>query len=117
MKNILLIEDEAHISEVVKMILEDEGYAVSIWCDATHFETRLKKSHADLVLLDLNIGGFNGKIICEYIKGNIDLKNVPVIIMSANNNIKQIKEECGAEDLMLKPFDLDTLINKVKAYA
>jgi len=117
MKKILLIEDEADISEVVKLILEDEGYAVSVLGDADHFETKLRESNADLVLLDLNIGGFNGKIICEYMKNDTVLKSIPVILMSANINIKQIKEECGAEDLIMKPFDLNFLISKVEEYA
>jgi len=117
MKNILVIEDECDIMALVTIILEGEGYKVSIMSSAVHYETRVRAAHADLVLLDLNIAGFNGKIICDYIKGQNDLKSIPVIIMSANSNAKQVKEECGAVDVIYKPFDLNNFIGTVRHYA
>ncbi len=117
MKNILVIEDENDIMAVVTLILENEGYKVSTMSNADHYKTKLREAHADLVLLDLNIGGFNGRIICEYIKAHDDLKSIPVILMSANINAQQIKEECGAEDLIRKPFDLNYFIGTVKRFA
>jgi DNA-binding response OmpR family regulator len=117
MKNILVIEDENDIMAIVTLILEDEGYSVSTMSSALHYETRVRAAHADLVLLDLNIAGFNGKIICEYIKGQNDLKSIPVIIMSANLNAKQVKEECGAQGVIHKPFDLNNFIGTVRHYA
>jgi len=117
MKKILWIEDEANVTGLVKVILEHEGYRVSTLRDASNFKTQLKESHADLVLLDLNIGEFNGTVICEYIKSRSDLNNLLIILIAASNDIKQIEKECGAECLIIKPFDLYTLIGTVKAYA
>jgi len=117
MKNILVIEDEYDIMAIVTLILEEEGYHVSAMNSANHYKTRVRAAHADLVLLDLNIAGFNGKIICDYIKGQNDLKSIPVIIMSANLNANQVKEECGAEDVINKPFDLNNFIGTIRHYA
>jgi DNA-binding response OmpR family regulator len=116
MKKILVIEDEPDIVAIVKIVLEEQGYIVSTLPDPTEFKTALRESKADLVLLDLNIAGFDGKIICEYIKGQDDLKNIPVIFMSANDNVKEVKEACGAEDVIQKPFDLNRLVDIVKSY-
>jgi len=116
MKKILVIEDEPDIVAIVKIVLEEEGYMVSTLPDPTEFKTVLRESKADLVLLDLNIAGFDGKIICEYIKGQDDLKNIPIIFMSANINIKEAKEQCGADDFVPKPFDLDRLVGAIKLY-
>ncbi len=107
MKNILVIEDEYDIVALLVIILENEGYKVSTISDATGYETKLREAHADLVLLDLNIGGVNGKLICDYIKTHDDLKSIPVILMSANVDAGRVKEECGAEELISKPFDLN----------
>ncbi len=84
--------------------------------DAAGYETRIRDAHADLVLLDLNIAGFDGNIICEYIKAQTDLKCIPVIIMSGNLNAQQIKDDCGADDIISKPFDLDAFVGMVKRY-
>ena len=117
MKNILVIEDEYDIVALLTIILENEGYKVSAMSNVAHYETKLHEAHPDLVLLDLNIGGFNGKAICDYIKTHTDLKSIPVILMSANVDAQKIKEECGAEDLISKPFDLNDFIGTVKRFA
>ncbi len=51
MKNILVIEDEADIMMLVKMVLESEGYKVSEMSDAAGYETKIREAHANLVLL------------------------------------------------------------------
>jgi DNA-binding response OmpR family regulator len=117
MKRILVIEDGPLILGLVKEILENEGYLVSTMCEASHYKPELNRIHPDLVLLDLNIAGFDGEIICEYIKGHSGLKDIPIILMSANPNIQQVREHCGAEDYIKKPFSLNSFIDKVHAYA
>jgi len=116
-KKVLIFEDEPDILGVVTIILENEGYKVVGSLTADDYKYRVNETHADLVLLDLNIGGFNGKAICDYMKHDRELKNTPIVLMSANINIAQVKKECGADDMIKKPFDLFNLINIVKAYA
>ena len=69
------------------------------------------------MLLDLNIAGFDGQVICDYIKKQSDLKHIPVILMSANPDIAQVREECGAEDFIRKPFDISYFVEMVHSYA
>ncbi|HEX3385489.1 MAG TPA: response regulator [Mucilaginibacter sp.] len=116
MKKVLIIEDEQDIVDIATMILEDEGYEVSSHCEYADFETKVNDSHADLVLLDLNLDGYHGKDICKYIKSNDHLKDTSVILMSANRDIAAIKEEAGADGYITKPFDLVDFINIVKTF-
>jgi DNA-binding response OmpR family regulator len=116
MKRIVVIEDEPNISELVRIILEAEGHQVITFNDAALYQSRLQSSHPDLVLLDLNIAGFDGQVICDYIKKQSDLKHIPVILMSANQNITEVKKDCGAEDFINKPFDVYHFLQKVNAY-
>lgn len=116
MKKVLVIEDELDIIAIVTIILENEGYSVTSLTDAVDYESNVIKSKADLVLLDLNLAGFNGKHICSYIKNSDDLKHTPVILMSANTNIDQIMIECGADNLIRKPFDINELVATVDSY-
>lgn len=115
-KRVLVIEDEPVIAEMVNIILQADGYKVISLNDYYNFKPKLRAAKADLVLLDLNLAGFSGRDICEYIKSQSDLKHIPVILLSANINIEKIKEECGADDLIKKPFDLDHFIDKVHTY-
>ncbi|MDB5025129.1 MAG: response regulator [Mucilaginibacter sp.] len=115
-KRVLVIEDEPVIAEMVNIILQADGYKVISLSDFGNFKVKVRASHADVVLLDINLAGFNGRDICEYIKSQSDLKHIPVIILSANNAIQKIQEESGADDFIKKPFDLDYFINKIHSY-
>ncbi len=114
MKKILIIEDEQDIVDVVTFILEDEGYQVSSITEFKGFERKVEDSHADLVLLDLNLNGYHGKEICKYIKGNDRLKLTSVVLMSANRDMQLVKEEAGADACICKPFDIDDFVQVIK---
>ena len=116
MKRILIIEDEQDIVDLATLILEDEGYEVCSFMEFKNYESKVNDSHADLVLLDLNLQGYHGKDICKYIKGNEHLKQTSVVLMSANRDIKEIKEEAGADGYISKPFDLTDFISTVRSY-
>jgi two-component system cell cycle response regulator DivK len=116
MKRILIIEDEQDIVDIATMILEDEGYEVSSLSEFGNFQNQVQDSHADLVLLDLNLQGYHGRDICKYIKNNQQLKQTSVVLMSANRDIQAIKEEAGADGYISKPFDLMDFISTVKLH-
>src|ERR1700737_946872 len=97
MKKVLIIEDEQDIIDIATIILEDEGYEVSSFSDFIGYENKVNDSHADLVLLDLNLQGYHGKNICKYIKSQDHLKQTSVVLMSADRDIKSVKEESGAD--------------------
>jgi DNA-binding response OmpR family regulator len=116
MKKVLIIEDEQDIIDIATIILEDEGYEVFSFSDFIGYENKVNDCHADLVLLDLNLHGYHGKDICKYIKGQDHLKQTSVVLMSANKDIKSVKEESGADGYICKPFDLTDFIETVKMY-
>ena len=116
MKKILIIEDETDIIDMATMILEDEGYEVSSISEYPNFENKVAECKADLVLLDLNLRGYHGKDICKYIKASDSLKQTAVVLMSANRDIKAVKEESGADAYIRKPFDLYDFIGTIRAH-
>jgi DNA-binding response OmpR family regulator len=111
-KRILIVEDDPDISEVSKLILQDEGYDVNTCPSGSAVHKKLE-FHPDLILLDINLPGLSGEKICQYLKSQIGLKQIPVILMSANMDIRQLADECGADGIVKKPFDLATLKNMV----
>jgi DNA-binding response OmpR family regulator len=115
-KNVLVIEDEPVIAEMISIILEIQGLNVISLADTGLARRKLQDKEVDLVLLDLNLGGEDGETFCDYIKGQDDLKHIPVILVSANMDIERVKERCGADDLIKKPFDLDQFMRTVGQY-
>lgn len=114
-KRILIIEDDASISEVVAIILEQEKYRVEKYSDDS-FMAGLEQDMPGLILLDMLLSGINGKHICLQLKHHHVFRHIPVIIMSANRDIQMHAEEACADDYLSKPFDMDRLISMVDKF-
>lgn len=111
--NLLLVEDEEHLRETLKLNLELEGYevtAVSTGIDALQV---IKKEYFDLLILDIMLPEMDGITVCE----NIRLQNneVPILFLSARNTgldrIEGLKK--GGDDYMTKPFNLEELLLRI----
>lgn len=116
-KKVLVIEDEPVIAEMMSILLEVEGFKVISLADTTRARKKLHDQDVGLVMLDLALKGERGESMCVYIKGQADLKHIPVILVSGNNDLERIKKDCGADDHIAKPFELDQFMNKVRLYA
>lgn len=117
-RNVLVIEDEPIIGEMMSIMLEIEGYRVISLDDTGLARRKLHDKEVDMVMLDLNLkGNENGQSMCAYIKGHDDLKHIPVILVSANSDLEAIMVECGANDMIAKPFDMNHFISKVRSHA
>ena len=116
-KKVLVIEDEPIIAEMICIMLEAEGLKVISLANMVTATPKLHNDEIGLVLLDLSLKGEDGRSICEYIKGQADLKNIPVVLVSANSDLERIATECGANDYVAKPFDLNHFTRKVRQYA
>ncbi|HEY5527345.1 MAG TPA: response regulator, partial [Candidatus Anoxymicrobiaceae bacterium] len=114
MKNILIIEDEIPLAEALKYTLGKEGYSVEIAHDGAEGFERFARDRADLVLLDLMLPSMDGLEICRRIR--LD-SSVPIIMLTAkDSDVDEILGlEMGADDYVTKPFNMRTLITRVKA--
>ena len=115
-KRILIADDNAGIVEAVKMMLEDEGYTVDTALSSTEVKHLCENLPAVLVL-DIWMAGEDGRDLCKYLKGREMTRHVPIILFSASRDVQQIAQEVGADDFLLKPFDIDELLNKVGRFA
>ena len=82
-KRILLIEDEEDIAALIKLQAELSGYKLHVEVDGINGYRAIEREKPDLVLLDIMLPGENGLDVCRRIKSNPDLKNIPIIIVSA----------------------------------
>ncbi len=107
-KKILVIDDDDDIQELVRYILTKEGYEIiSLKEEPVIGEIILLQP--DLILLDLRMAGMGGLHICKLLKANEKTLKIPVIIFSADILLQQSMEECGADGMLAKPFDIQDL--------
>ena len=116
-QQILIAEDDRAILDVVKLLLEDEGYDIIISESESSVYENLAKHHPVLILLDIWLGGNDGGKIARQLKSQSRTKHIPVIMMSANNETEKITRASGADDFLLKPFNIDDLLQVVKKYS
>lgn len=111
----MVADDDQGILSVIKLILEDEGYEVTV---TSNGETVKKVTDMlpDVLLLDIWMSGHDGQEICRFLKSNEHTKKIPIILFSANKDTAQKAKECGADDFLAKPFDIDVLLAKVQQF-
>lgn len=111
---ILVVDDDKHISEVVKLYLEKEGYEVFVAEDGAEGVNKFKAVQPKLVVLDIMLPVMDGMQVCNEIR-RID--NTPIIMLSAKGEVfdKVLLLELGADDYMVKPFEPKELIARIKA--
>jgi CheY-like chemotaxis protein len=116
MAKILVAEDEADIRELVSFLLRFAGHEVLAATNGEDAVLTAFREIPDLVLLDVRMPRMTGYDACRMIRANPDLKNVPVIFLSAKGQESEVRAgmAAGAEEYLLKPFSPMDLANKVK---
>lgn len=112
---LLLVEDDIMIGESVLDLLRGEGYAVDWVKDGAMADTALLGGHYDLVLLDLGLPRKDGLDVLRDLRHRRD--RVPVLIATARDSVQQRISglDAGADDYVLKPYDLDELLARIRA--
>ncbi len=116
MKKIILVDDDPDILEVVKLILERAGYDVKTFLRGMPL---LENGYEppDVIILDKQLPDIDGLEVCRQLKTMNKTKNIPVIMLSANPDIKHLGRNAGAVESIEKPFSPKTLRKLVAKYA
>ncbi|HLN25691.1 MAG TPA: response regulator transcription factor [Patescibacteria group bacterium] len=114
-KRVLIVEDDAHIAELLRMHLRDESYAVEHAADGHAGMRMLGEGRWDLLVLDLMLPGVDGLEICK--RARAMARYVPIIITSARSSEvhRILGLELGADDYLAKPFSMLELVARAKA--
>lgn len=114
-KRVLVVEDDAHIAELLRLHLQDESYAVKHAADGTTGMRLLDQGPWDLLVLDLMLPGVDGLEICK--RARTMARYVPIIIISARSSEvhRILGLELGADDYLAKPFSMLELVARAKA--
>lgn len=112
---ILLVEDDSMIGEAIQDALKDASYATDWVRDGLAALATLKAQHYDLVLLDLGLPGKDGHAVLARIRA--DNNPVPLLIITARDQLDDRLRglDGGADDYLLKPFDMAELLARMRA--
>lgn len=114
---ILLIEDEEDIASLIKLQAELSGYKMLVETDGLNGLRAVERERPDLLILDIMLPGLNGLDVCRKVKNNNELKQIPIILISAKSEELDVVLglELGADDYVTKPFSPKVLFSRVKA--
>ena len=113
-KKILVIDDDTNICDMLKIYMENEGYEVKTANDGAEGVNFFKMYEPDIVLLDIMLPKKDGWQVCREIR---EIAQKPVIMITAKGDVfdKVLGLELGADDFVVKPFDMKELSARVKA--
>lgn len=112
---VLLVEDEELIADAIYVSLSRDGYTTEWVMDADTAEAALASTSFDLVLLDLGLPGRDGLSLLRWMRDT--RRSEPVIILTAREAVENRIEglDCGADDYLIKPFDMKELLARSRA--
>jgi len=110
---ILVLDDDPDIGTMIKMMLEYKGYRVIVSDRADLAQQALNDGGVDLIIMDMLLSGVNGTDLCIDLKKNPSTSHIPVIMISAHPNAKEICLQAGADEFISKPFDMNDILSKI----
>ena len=112
---LLLVEDDTMIGQAVQGLLRGDGYAVDWVVDGLQADTALLAHEYDLVLLDLGLPRLDGLQLLRQLRARKDA--TPVLVATARDAVKDRVAglDAGADDYVVKPYDMDELLARIRA--
>lgn len=117
-KKILVVDDEPDILKVVTFRVKKLEYEVVTATNGQEALDLIQKEEPDLILLDIELPVMNGYEVCQRVKTNEKLKHIPIIFLTASiaSKIAEKVKEFNADDYLIKPFDSEELLKKIKNF-
>ncbi|WP_316800160.1 response regulator [Pedobacter frigidisoli] len=112
-KKLLICDDDIDIIEMLEIVLDDSGFDIITETDSKKVLELITDTRPQLVLMDLWMPVTSGDQILKRMREDENLSSIPVVIMSAAQDGKEVASKAGANGYIPKPFDIDKLMQKV----
>lgn len=115
---ILYVEDNSDNRNLIRRVLEAEGYSVIDAVNASQAIERLEKNRIDLILMDINMPDMDGYTLTTKIKGIQFFSKIPIVAVTANvmRGDREKSLEAGCDGYIQKPIDIDTLAQQIERF-
>jgi two-component system alkaline phosphatase synthesis response regulator PhoP len=115
-KKVFIFDDNNDILELCTLILEDAGYEIKTSATSNNIVDQVSAYMPDLIFMDNWLPDVGGIEATQELKSHPDLKHIPVIYFSANNDVSSLATKAGADSFLAKPFDIHALEEMVSAH-
>jgi PleD family two-component response regulator len=115
-KKVLIVDDEADVRDVLKIVLEAEDYETMEASNGEEAIEKVSRRPPDLIILDFMMPKMNGPEVCRALKKDLLLRHIPIIMLTGRGELPdKVKGiDAGADDYIVKPFEPTELIARVK---
>ena len=115
---ILYVEDNSDNRNLIRRVLEAEGYSVMDAINAGQAIEKLEKNRVDLILMDINMPDMDGYTLTTKIKGIQSFSRIPIVAVTANvmRGDREKSLEAGCDGYIQKPIDIDTLAQQIERF-
>ncbi|MGG6264602.1 response regulator transcription factor [Leptolyngbya sp. AN03gr2] len=114
---VLVVEDDLHLAEILTEALSDRAYSVDVVKDGESAWNWISTLSYDLIVLDVTLPKLDGISLCKRLRTEPNNGTTPVLMLTARDTIadKILGLDAGADDYMVKPFDLEELMARIRA--
>ena len=110
MKKILIVDEDRQLLESLKALFETNGFDIAVTISCAEALIIMHSFKPDLIFLDLNVGGDDGREMCRKIKQDAELTNIPVILISSDHEGLKQYNLYGATSFVEKPLQFSSLV-------
>ena len=116
-RKVLVVDDEPSIAKILRKQLEVAGFEVNVGVDGEDGLAKAREWRPELILLDVMLPKLSGHEVCKALKGDAELKKIPIIMLTAKTQRQDqdLAQSQGADGFLTKPFQLSELLVKVRA--
>lgn len=115
-KKVFIFDDNDDILELCTLILEDAGYDTKTSVTSNDIISQVSAFMPDIIFMDNWLPDVGGIEATQELKRHPTFRNIPVIYFSANNDVRKLAEQAGADSYLSKPFDINQLEDVVKKH-
>jgi DNA-binding response OmpR family regulator len=113
-RTVLLLEDNPSVRELIKVLLETEGYAIIEASDGPDGLTKAEELKPDLMILDLMMPGLDGENVLRTMRRHSKLSKVPVLVVSGKyESLDALRNLIGHENIFPKPFEPSRMLDRI----
>jgi DNA-binding response OmpR family regulator len=116
MAKILLVDDAKELLVFLSALLTMKDHEVKTASSINEMNSQLALFIPDLILLDVWLNDENTRGVCKEIKANELYRNIPVILLSSDPELLKDYEQCDADDILQKPFDINNVVDMIKKF-
>jgi DNA-binding response OmpR family regulator len=113
---VVIVDDDRDMREMLTLALELEGFEVGQAANGLRLISTLDVDRPDVILLDVMMSWIDGFELCRSVKQNEELKNIPILFVSARTSQEDVRRglEAGASGYFTKPVDLGRLVTRIR---